>query len=849
MSDMTKSEGLLAAIGQRGAILYGAGYVAETLHAALVRHGTWDRVVACFTTTEPDSPLCFHGLEVHAIGSLDEREPVDGGACGEGPIVCIAAHHAHAQAMAEHARECGFANVVWVYPLLHELLYGKPLRTGIPVPTRCILEAQPEGSHWVAARGAALAQRYGFANCGEEAYVKCLSLHCGEQTARLRLEAFRTLAERFEAMGADALEPILVNEDLRVVDGLHRLALAAWHGVPEIACDVVSSSSVYDEVLTNRNKLDPPALDDCGLDAAERLLVERLNWSYSLDAPLDAPEVSVVMPAYNVEAYIDECFESLRAQTFGDFEVILVNDGSTDGTARRCREWAERDPRVRFLDQENRGVSAARNRGIDEARGTYLAFVDPDDWLDPRYLQRLHERAIDTGADFVECDIWRYNNRTGAKIHRYCGQRMGVPYTLEQHMKYGPTASYKSLSRTSLWREHGIRFPSCSFESPAVYALVLAVANHIDYLPEPLYYYRRFRENSLIETGYAHADGSANNTLGIEAMEHLIGEFRRLGLHERFRTVLPGVAIYRLNDILAMQFHRKRPQDFRETVENFRDFVSRSFPHAFNSPYVTWGGYNLGKIMQEIDALHDPSCRFSFSSLVSLAGESDATATAHHANRYREMMVQRELDHAFWRVMHDMQPRYLVIDLVEERFDIVEWQGRHLTKSDAFDGAWFAETHEDSCAETDSGQSRQAGDEPTRGFDTLPNAQEARVIPRSSSEAVELFRSAITHVATRLREQHPTTRVIVVENYLAEEVGDLSRREPFTDIDGIRTANTTIRTLYDIVCETIPEAVRIRAYQLEGYFTDRAYEYGAVPSHLNAIVNERIARLVEKEMQ
>ena len=57
MSDMTKSEGLLAAIGQRGAILYGAGYVAETLHAALVRHGTWDRVVACFTTTEPDSPL------------------------------------------------------------------------------------------------------------------------------------------------------------------------------------------------------------------------------------------------------------------------------------------------------------------------------------------------------------------------------------------------------------------------------------------------------------------------------------------------------------------------------------------------------------------------------------------------------------------------------------------------------------------------------------------------------------------------------------------------------------------------------------------------------------------------
>ena len=91
------------------------------------------------------------------------------------------------------------------------------------------------------------------------------------------------------------------------------------------------------------------------------------------------PEVSVIIPVYNVEDYLDTCMESLCSQTFRDIEILLINDGSTDGSELKCREWADKDDRIRYISKENEGVAPTRNLGVSMARGKYLAFVDPDD--------------------------------------------------------------------------------------------------------------------------------------------------------------------------------------------------------------------------------------------------------------------------------------------------------------------------------------------------------------------------------------------------------------------------------------------------------------------------------------
>lgn len=117
--------------------------------------------------------------------------------------------------------------------------------------------------------------------------------------------------------------------------------------------------------------------------------------------------ISVVIPVYNVYEWIDLCLESVINQTFDNFEVILINDGSTDGSDLKCIQWAERDSRIRVIHKINEGPSVARNIGIQEARGKYLVFIDSDDWVDKSYLETMYNRVIATNADLVECDVYR----------------------------------------------------------------------------------------------------------------------------------------------------------------------------------------------------------------------------------------------------------------------------------------------------------------------------------------------------------------------------------------------------------------------------------------------------------
>ena len=105
--------------------------------------------------------------------------------------------------------------------------------------------------------------------------------------------------------------------------------------------------------------------------------------------------VSVIIPVYNVEDYLDACLASVTRQTFADLEILLINDGSTDRSGEKCREWQAADPRIVVAEQENKGLSAARNRGIELSSAPYLAFVDPDDVVEPDLIERLY-RALQT---------------------------------------------------------------------------------------------------------------------------------------------------------------------------------------------------------------------------------------------------------------------------------------------------------------------------------------------------------------------------------------------------------------------------------------------------------------------
>ena len=118
------------------------------------------------------------------------------------------------------------------------------------------------------------------------------------------------------------------------------------------------------------------------------------------------PLISIIVPIYNVEQYLHRSIDSILAQTFTDWELLLIDDGSPDRSGEICDKYAKKDNRVRVIHKENGGVSSARQKGQDEACGEYTIHVDPDDWVEPRMLEELYRKAKDDNADMVICDYY-----------------------------------------------------------------------------------------------------------------------------------------------------------------------------------------------------------------------------------------------------------------------------------------------------------------------------------------------------------------------------------------------------------------------------------------------------------
>jgi len=142
------------------------------------------------------------------------------------------------------------------------------------------------------------------------------------------------------------------------------------------------------------------------------------------------PELSIIVPVYNVETYVEKCICSILAQTFANFELILVDDGSTDRSGEICEEMARRDARIRVIHKNNGGLSSARNTGIETARGAYLGFVDSDDYIAPDMYEILYKNLVKEQADVSICGIYDcYEGKTPRKAkpgYRLCDAQEAI---------------------------------------------------------------------------------------------------------------------------------------------------------------------------------------------------------------------------------------------------------------------------------------------------------------------------------------------------------------------------------------------------------------------------------------
>lgn len=220
------------------------------------------------------------------------------------------------------------------------------------------------------------------------------------------------------------------------------------------------------------------------------------------------PLVSVIVPVYRAEDYLDVCIGSLLAQTYSYQEIILVDDGSPDGSPALCDELAARDERITVIHQENGGASSARNRGLELANGQYIVFVDSDDLMPPQGIEMLVEGILAAGGcDFVAgmCEM----DSTGKMKHQI-DENADIYFQLypEKLMEYivqpGSYSPYAKIFRADIIKNQNIRYDTalkCS-EDALFIRTYLQYCQHIRLIPQIVYRYTTSNSNSLSKRGY-----------------------------------------------------------------------------------------------------------------------------------------------------------------------------------------------------------------------------------------------------------------------------------------------------------------------------------------------------------
>lgn len=215
--------------------------------------------------------------------------------------------------------------------------------------------------------------------------------------------------------------------------------------------------------------------------------------------------ISVIVPVYNVEKYLNRCIESIVNQTYKNLEIILVDDGSPDNCPAMCDKWAARDKRIKVIHKENGGLSDARNAGMKVATGTLMAFVDSDDWIDHNMYQLLHENMTMHNSDISACGVEMvWENGTTSKLLTKKGKcvlntKEALKAVIDGTWLHDPV--WYKLYTTNLVRD--ILFPVGKFHEDVFWTYqAISKANKISVFDLPCYYYLQ-RNGSIMGEKYS----------------------------------------------------------------------------------------------------------------------------------------------------------------------------------------------------------------------------------------------------------------------------------------------------------------------------------------------------------
>lgn len=240
------------------------------------------------------------------------------------------------------------------------------------------------------------------------------------------------------------------------------------------------------------------------------------------------PLISVIVPVYKVEKYLNQCVESIVNQTYSNLEIILVDDGSPDNCPSMCDEWAKRDSRIRVIHKTNGGLSDARNAGMAIATGEYIGFVDSDDWISSDFFEKLYEPCKVYGCDISACDVKFTEDRTVQHVNSESTDYiLGTPEDALNDLIRG--TGYRAVVWNKLYAAHLLEneaFPVGKYHEDEFFTYrIIAKARKVTYIDQELYYYFQRQDGIVRSVSPKHIDAL---DAYMERLEYLKDNFPEL---------------------------------------------------------------------------------------------------------------------------------------------------------------------------------------------------------------------------------------------------------------------------------------------------------------------------------
>lgn len=221
------------------------------------------------------------------------------------------------------------------------------------------------------------------------------------------------------------------------------------------------------------------------------------------------PKVSVIIPVYNVEKYLEECMESVIHQTLEELEIICINDGSTDGSLQILKEYAEKDSRILLIDKKNEGYGIGMNLGLDKAGGEYIGIVEPDDFVPPEMFESLYRTAHENDLDFIKADFFRFVSAPDGTYNRTLNRLSSDPTDYDRIFDPSQTPSalsfimntWSGIYKRAFIEQYRIRHnttPGASFQDTGFWVQTFIYARRAMITDTPFYMNRRDNAGSSV---------------------------------------------------------------------------------------------------------------------------------------------------------------------------------------------------------------------------------------------------------------------------------------------------------------------------------------------------------------